>query len=386
MTPSGRCGRGFWCGVARFAALLGLIATGLVGTPVEAQGTSDLAGTWQGTMQAGKDMRMVLKISKSSGGEWLGVLYSIDDAYRASQGMASTSLSLRGTTFAFAIAQADESYEGKMTADGSSILGTLTQSKNAQALNFVRANAETAWAIPAPNKVMPVDADPTLEVVTIKRTDPSMTRDGINIRGRHIVVENKTVEFLVTTAYGLQAQQVKGAPGWFSADKYDVDGTPDVEGQPSLKQVQAMLRKLLADRFGLTFHWDKKELGVYAITVAKTGPKITKSLGDPNGLPNQNGGRDANGRVDRYSNVTMKDFALILQFMLDKPVVDQTGLDGRFDFVLKWTPNDANAVDPTSASPGVFTAMPEQLGLKLEAVKAQADVLVVDKVERPSAN
>jgi uncharacterized protein (TIGR03435 family) len=82
----------------------------------------------------------------------------------------------------------------------------------------------------------------------------------------------------------------------------------------------------------------------------------------------------------------MKDFALILQFFLDKPVVDQTGLNGRFDFVLKWTPNEANVADPTTASPGIFTAMPEQLGLKLDAVRAPADVLVIDRLERPSEN
>jgi uncharacterized protein (TIGR03435 family) len=262
----------------------------------------------------------------------------------------------------------------------------LTQGKEVRVLNLARVNAETAWAIPAPNKVMPVDADPALEVATIKPTDPKTTNDTISIRGRHFVVVNKTVEFLVTAAYGLQANQLVGAPAWLSTDKYDIDGTPDVEGQPSLKQMQAMLRKLLEDRFQLVVHHDKKEMNVYAITVAKAGPKIAKSLGDPNGLPGQNGGRDANGRVDRYSNVTMQDFAFILQFMLDKPLVDQTGLQGRYDFVLKWTPNEASVADPTTASPGIFTAVQEQLGLKLDAVRAPADVLVVDKVERPSAN
>jgi uncharacterized protein (TIGR03435 family) len=356
----------------------------LCGCVVRAQEV-DLAGTWQGTMQAGKDMRMVLKVSKSAGGGWQGILYNIDDPYHASQGMAS-SMSLHGADFSFAIASADARYEGKISAGGSSILGTWTQGKDSHPLNLVRTNAETAWTIPGPNKVMPADADPALEVATIKPTDPSMTSDGINLRGRHFIVENKTVEFLLTAAYGLQSKQVVGAPGWFSSDKYDVDGVPDVEGQPSLKQVQTILQKLLADRFGLVFHWDKKEMSVYAIQVAKTGAKITKSLGDPNGLPNQNGGRDANGRVDRYSNVSMKDFALILQFMLDKPVVDQTGLNGRFDFVLKWTPNEANVADPTTASPSIFTAMPDQLGLKLESTRAAANVLVVDKLARPSEN
>jgi uncharacterized protein (TIGR03435 family) len=101
--------------------------------------------------------------------------------------------------------------------------------------------------------------------------------------------------------------------------------------------------------------------------------------------------------VFRVSNTTMKEFADALQMaILDKPVLDQTGLQGKFDFLLKWTPDETQFTamgvrfsppgDNPSALPGLFGAMQEQLGLKLEAVKAQADVLVVDKVERPSAN
>jgi len=333
-------------------------------------------------------MRMVLKVSKGAGGGGQGVLYSLDSD-RPSRALTVESVSLHGSDFAFAVVSSGGSYAGKLSGDGQQVVGMWTQGKDAQALTLARVNAETAWAIPEPNKVMPADADPTFEVATIKPTDPRVTNDGIDLHGRHLIFENKSVEFLVTFAYGIQRQQVVGAPGWLSSDKYDVDGMPDVEGEPSLKQMQAMVRKLLADRFQLVSHWDKKEMGVYAITVAKTGPKMTKSLGDPNGLPNQSGGHDANGRVDRYSNVTMKEFALILNFFLDKPVVDQTGLGGRFDFVLKWTPNDANVAnvaDPATASPGIFTAVQEELGLRLEAVRAPADVLAIDRVERPSEN
>jgi len=345
--------------------------------------TQDIAGTWQGTIHADKEMRIVLKILKSTGGEWHGVLYSLGSS-QPSVGVATTSMSLRGADFAFAIAPADESFAGKVTKDGSSILGKWMQGKNGLALTLVRANVEAAWAIPAAYKMMPADADPKLEVATIKPTTPGMAHDGIHNRGRHLIIDNETVEFMVTFAYDLQAQQVQGGPGWLRSNKYDVDGTPDIEGHPSLKQMKTMVRKLLAERFALACHWGKKELGVYRMTVAKTGSKMNKSLED--GLPNQNGGGNPNGRTDRYSNVTMKDFASILQHMLDRPVVDQTGLQGQYDFVLKWTPNDADAADPALASPGIFTAMQEQLGLKLEAVKAQADVVVIDKVERPSAN
>jgi uncharacterized protein (TIGR03435 family) len=384
---SGRVFGGAGCGrrVGLGLAIALIVAVGCVVRTAVAQTAQDITGTWQGTMQAGKEMRMVLKVAKSGGGGWEGVLYSID-SNGPSVGMPTSSMSVRGAAFSFAIASADSSFEGKLGGDGSLIVGMWTQGKDTHALNLARANAETAWTIPEPSKVMPVDADPGWEVAAIKPHDPAVSRDNIAIRGRHFVIENKSVRDLVAVAYGLQAQQVQGGPGWFSSDKYDVDGTPDLEGQPNRRQMQVMVQKLLADRFGLVFHREKKEMSVYVITVPEMGHKMTQNLGNPNGLGSQNGSHDASGRVDRYRNVSMSDFAFILQLMLSKPVLDQTGLSGRFDFVLKWTPDDEKVADPEVASPGIFTAMQEEIGLKLEAVKAPAEVLVVDKVERPSAN
>jgi uncharacterized protein (TIGR03435 family) len=148
-----------------------------------------------------------------------------------------------------------------------------------------------------------------------------------------------------------------------------------------------MYQKLLADRFKLTFHREKRELPAYAITVTKGGPKLAKSLGDPNGLPDETGDSDRMGITMRYTNVSMDDLAGNLQAMVGdgKPVVDQTGLTGRFDFTLKWTREQTPSTDP-NASPGLFTAIQEQLGLKLEPVRAPVDVIVIDHVERPSAN
>jgi uncharacterized protein (TIGR03435 family) len=133
---------------------------------------------------------------------------------------------------------------------------------------------------------------------------------------------------------------------------------------------------------------------VYAIVVGKNGPKLTKSEGDPNGLP----GLFFRGLgVLPARNATMADFAGVMQgAVLDRPVVDQTGLSGRFDFTLTWTPDEFQfgglgirvppPADNAAAPPDLFTAMQEQLGLKLEATKAPAEVFVVDRVEKPSAN
>jgi len=191
------------------------------------------------------------------------------------------------------------------------------------------------------------------------------------VRGREFTTINTTLSSLLTFAYGLHPKQIVGAPAWVDTDKFDITAQPDAPGRPNDKQWKAMLQKLLTDRFQLTFHHDKKELAVYVLEVAKSGSKLTKSQGDPNGLP----GMFFRGLGNLpAANATMQDFAGLLQSaVLDKPVVDQTGLSGRFDFTLNWTP-------------GLFTAVQEQLGLKLEATKAPVDVIVIDKVEKPSAN
>src|SRR5262249_17228190 len=151
----------------------------------------------------------------------------------------------------------------------------------------------------------------------------------------------------------------------------------------------------LTDRFQLSFHRDKRELSVYAITVDKAGSKLIKSTADPNGLPGL-GLRALGNLVVRNAN--MSDFCNLLQsVVLDRPVVDQTGLSGRFDFTLFWTPDDfqfggggAGGAPPQTENgtnaPDLFTAFKEQLGLKLDSTKAPAEVFVIDKVEKPSAN
>ena len=134
----------------------------------------------------------------------------------------------------------------------------------------------------------------------------------------------------------------------------------------------------------MKLHHEQREMPVYALTVAKGGTKMARSTGDPNGHPQENGG-GGNIRSFKFTNTSMPDLALLLLVELDRPVVDHTGLQGRYDFGLKFSKDDANTADP-NAPPRIFTAIQEQVGLKLEPVKAPADVLVIDKIERPSAN
>jgi uncharacterized protein (TIGR03435 family) len=145
--------------------------------------------------------------------------------------------------------------------------------------------------------------------------------------GRRFVTVNTSVSGLVSFAYGMHANQITGGPDWLSAGKYDISAQADGEGEPSLKQWNTMLQKLLADRCKLTFHKDKKELTVYAIVVGKTGSKLTKSEGDANGLPGL-GFRGLGAMIAHNAN--MADFAQLMQStVLDRPVVDQTGLTGQ---------------------------------------------------------
>jgi uncharacterized protein (TIGR03435 family) len=374
--------------VAGWVAIAAMVAAGLVARPGVAQTALDIAGTWQGTMQAGNGMRIVLKISKAGDGEaekggWKAVLYSID---QDDHGRAASSISLQDATLKLAIASVDFSYEGKVGGDGATITGSGRYGGQTYPLNFAHATKETEWVMEAPKK-MAADADPSFEVATIKPTDPDWGSKGFHSgAGRRIWCDNESVNDIISFVYGVHAKQIAGAPAWFGTDKYTIDGYPDVAGVPDLKQMKGMYRKLLEERFKLTLHKDTRKLAVFAITVGKAGPKITKSA-DQGGMGDQTFTQwNAERVVFRVTSSTMADLAEVLQMMvLDKPVVDQTGLVGKFDFLLKWTPDDAPTSDP-SAPPGIFTAIQEQLGLKLEAVTAPADVLVVDHVERPSAN
>ena len=369
---------------AAWLLLSALISIGLLAPPASAQGARDIAGTWQGTLPMGKGQRLVVKISKAGAG-WSGVAYDLD-ADTPSQGRNTTQMSLAGAEVRLAIAPIEASYEGKLSEDGASITGTWTQRGKAYTLNLVRAEGDAAWEIPKADAAMAADADPDWEVATVRPTDPAVTNASIRMNGRQFVLENRTVETLLLAGYGVQKKQIVNAPDWTRTERWDVRGVPDVPGQPSLKQMQSLVRKILVERFGLVTHTEKREMEVYALTVAKGGEKMTPSAGDPNGLPDENDRENGGQRTMQATHVSMTDFVLMMKFFLDRPVVDQTGLKGRYDFRWNWTFDESRVPTDGTAAPGVFTAIQEQLGLKLEPVKAQTDVLVVDKVERPSAN
>jgi uncharacterized protein (TIGR03435 family) len=386
--------------MAAIAAIAAPIFFGLVHiTQVNAQSaaenaTTNIADIWQGTLHAGQDLRTVVKISKADGGGYKAVFYSID---QGGAPLPVTKITLDGATVKMSLTAIGGTYEGKLSADGKTITGNWSQGPNPLPLNLTRATPETEWTIPAPPpKLPPMDANasPTFEVATIKPSKPDDQRKAFLVRGRRFQTINVSLSEMISFAYGVHSKQVIGAPDWAGSDKFDIDAQPDGEGAPSDKQWKGMLQKLIVERFKLTFHRDKKELSVYVLSVAKAGNKLTKSEGDPNGLP----GLFFHGLGDLHvTNANMGDFAGLMQeAVLDRPVLDQTGLTGRFDFTLKWTPDDSQfggmgakippPTDSASAPPALYTAIQEQIGLKLDATKAPAEVLVIDHVEKPSEN
>jgi uncharacterized protein (TIGR03435 family) len=357
-----------------------------------AQPAKDLSGNWQGTLEAGNGLRTLLKITGDDG-KYKAVMYSID---QGGQAIPVNTISIQGNAVTFAITMLDVKYTGTLNPDGNTISGSATQHGETHTLNLTHVNDEDAWAIPTPPKPMAKDAQPGFEVVTIKPGTPGQPGKNIGFNGRHFLGRNFNVNDMIALAYGLHAKQILGAPEWFDTELFDIDGVPDVEGVPSMKQMDIMLQKLLADRFALKFHHEQRELAVFAITLAKSGPKMTVSAAGPDD-PIGFGFRKLGDLTVR--NMTMTDFAKWMQAsVMDRPVVDQTGLKDRYDFTLKWTPDDSqfaqfrttgalpSTTDDPNAPPALNTAVQEQLGLKIEPVKTADDVIVIDHVEHPSAN
>ncbi len=380
----------------------GLIASlGMAQAPAAnqtAEATHKIDDTWQGTLhipQAGRDLRLVLKVKKDDKGALHVANYSID---QGGAEMKADSASFEDSEFKFAIQGIDGEYEGKMSGDGKSIAGVWTQGANSMPLLFERATPETEWVIPAPLPKLPpmaADANPSFEVATIKPSQPDRLGKGFGVQGSHFRTINTTLADLIKFAYSVQDKQIIGAPSWVETDKWDIEAQPDAPGAPNKNQVSMMVQKLLADRFQLKFHKETKELSAYVLSTAKSGPKMTKSDSEQP-LP-ELFFTNLSPATLTVRNATMDDVCQLFQSaVLDRPVVDQTGITGKWNFLLKWTADESQfsgmgvkAPPPSDAAvapPPLFTAIQEQIGLKLDAGKAHVPVLVIDKAEKPSAN
>ena len=255
----------------------------------------------------------------------------------------------------------------------------------------------------------------TFEVASIKPNSGDDHRIGIQFMpGGGLRTTGTTLKFLITFAYDVRDFQVSGGPGWINSDRFDIMAKSDrdaAEGgaddlrkmsdaqmKTATEQMRAKLQALLADRFQLTIHHETKDQPVYALVIGKNGSKLKESE------VKQGGDRRRMMRMGRSElnaeGVAIDMLTNTLSNVLGRPVIDRTGLKGNYDFKLTWTPDPGQAggfggppppgveapPPPDPNGPSIFTAVQEQLGLRLESQKGPVDLIVIDKVEKLSEN
>ena len=225
------------------------------------------------------------------------------------------------------------------------------------------------------------------EVASVKvHPDPPRIM-GVKTTGGRLIADAETVRGLIMWAYKLKNYQVSVPAQSPAGDTYfDIVAKADGEGAPTVSEFREMLQALLTDRFHLKVHHEMREMPVYALVLGKNGSKLKPSAPDAGeGGRLQVGDRNYQMTIPKASMDDVVD--AVANAFLDRPVVDRTGLTGTYDLKLTYTPDiRSNRGEPNTADISIFTAVQEQLGLKLEPQKASVTILVVDHVERPSEN
>jgi uncharacterized protein (TIGR03435 family) len=207
---------------------------------------------------------------------------------------------------------------------------------------------------------------PAFEAASVKPVDPGDRVGSYSSYNEYM----GSLQALIRFAYRIEDYRMSGGPKWIDADKFDVIY------KPSGPQASLMLRGLLAERFKLAVHTETRQLPVYSMAIAKSGPKMEKAT-------------DANragswGSAMVLGTMEMPELASHLASILGRQVTDQTGLAGAYTFSLKWTPDDKPVTD--NSPPSLVTAIQEQLGLRLDSTKGPVEILVVDHAEKPTEN
>jgi uncharacterized protein (TIGR03435 family) len=221
---------------------------------------------------------------------------------------------------------------------------------------------------------------PSFEAASIKPNNSGAAGTDFDSDTGRISMKNATVRRWIQNAYGVPEAQVLGGPKWVDNSRYDIEAKS--AGPAGAAQLNLMLQNLLMDRCQLSLHRETRQLSGYALTVAKGGIKAKPSA--PGAGSSTQGGR---GRIEA-AGCSMAKLAVRLSAVMKVPVTDLTGTTGGYDFRLDWTPEELLAVPQTDVptGPSIFTALQEQLGLKLESRKVPTEVLVIDRVELPSEN
>jgi uncharacterized protein (TIGR03435 family) len=251
------------------------------------------------------------------------------------------------------------------------------------AIAFLGCLSSYGQSAPASSPV----ATPQFEVASVKMVDPHPVEDlvkGIGVFSmssfptNRFFAHNSSLLMLVAIAYDVDEQYIESDPNWSETQLYDIDATVEGERQLTYDEIKPLLQTLLAVRFHLTLHRVTKPVSGFALVIAKGGPKLQAAA---DATPGTYAQIMPNGLRAKHINVA--SFAGILSHPVGQPVVDKTDLSGFYDVMLSYAPRN----DPTSALPDLFTAVQEQLGLKLQPEKVPVEYLVIDHVERtPTEN
>jgi uncharacterized protein (TIGR03435 family) len=233
-----------------------------------------------------------------------------------------------------------------------------------------------------------VQNPPTFDVAAIHlhKPVPGERSHIVDTNGRFITV-NVGLKAIVQWAFDVPASRIVGGPAWMSTERFDIeaksesalDSRPGSDPIESRLEKRRMVRALLAERFHLIVHSETRDLPVYAMVTAKGGPAFLSTQAKGTTV-NQSRGRI---QIEGGEN-TMTVLAECLAEALDRVVIDKSGIQGRYSVSLKWTPDEAAATDPSE--PSIFTAIQEQLGLKLDSQRAPVEVMVIDRIDMPTDN
>jgi len=228
--------------------------------------------------------------------------------------------------------------------------------------------------------VAQAQSPPGFEAASIRRNPDGGLNTHINVSGGRLTVVNASTKTLIRNAYGILSFQLAGEPRWLDTEMYDIAATTGSTEDIAPDQLKQLLQNLLADRFQLKAHWETREASVYVLMLDKDGRKIKESPDAQ--APGVNTRKGPDGAVMNGTREPVSILAGNLADQLGRIVVDKTGLRGAYDWTLEWAPDGATE----SGGPSLFTAVREQLGLRLEAQKGPMETLVIDSVQRPSEN
>ena len=230
---------------------------------------------------------------------------------------------------------------------------------------------------------------PAYEISTVKLNNSGEHSGKFSYSPAGLIVENLSLQTLIEQAYEVEKEQVIGAPDWAKSERYDIEAKVDPSETEALRsltpaQRNRMMKPLLEDRFQLKTHFETRDLPVYVLAISKTGSKLKKTPAPGTGEEkhNFNMGRD----TLTAEGISVDQLAHLLSTALGRPVANKTALAGNYDINMKWEVEDIVSGPSASPGPSIFTAIQQQLGLKLNPGKAPIQVLVIDHIERPSEN